>query len=78
MQTNFEQSRSDNASADTVPPDIQQILDRARAKLEDAAPEDRDEMINLMEDIQDAVQNNQLEKARSFSKEMDDILLYIG
>ncbi len=74
----FEQSRSDNASADTVPPDIQQILDRARAKLEDAAPEDRDEMINLMEDIQDAVQNNQLEKARSFSKEMDDILLYIG
>lgn len=74
----FEQSRSDNASADTVPPDIQQILDRARAKLEDAAPEDREEMINLMEDIQDAVQNNQLEKARSFSKEMDDILLYIG
>jgi molecular chaperone DnaK len=74
----FETDPAGGASGEPLPSDIESILSKAAAKLDDAPPEDRDEMVNLMEDIQDAARDNRLEDARAFAKELEEILFYIG
>ncbi len=64
--------------ANTLPPDVSEMLNRAESLLDDASVEDRDEMINLMEDIADAARAGDLEAARERMAELDDILFYIG
>ncbi|MBC2695091.1 MAG: Hsp70 family protein [Desulfobacteraceae bacterium] len=54
------------------------IIRRAEAKLSQASEDDRDEMINLIEDIRDAVMKNRMEDAETFKNELDEILFYIG
>ncbi len=74
----FEPDPVGGASGEPLPADIESILGKAAAKLDDAPAEDRDEMVNLMEDIQDAARDNRLEDARVLAKELEEILFYIG
>uniref|UniRef100_A0A7C4MN81 Heat-shock protein Hsp70 n=1 Tax=Desulfatirhabdium butyrativorans TaxID=340467 RepID=A0A7C4MN81_9BACT len=60
-----------------IPPEIQSLLEKASQKLEAASEEDRDEMINLMEDIRDALREGQMENARDLAKDLEDIVYYI-
>ena len=64
-------------SDEPLPPDIEELLDKAADKLGEAATEDQDEMVNLMEDIQDAVREGRLDDARSLANELEEILFYI-
>ncbi len=73
---------SDEASAElsaaAIPPDVTEMLQRAEGLLDEASPEDRDEMINLMEDITDAARSGDLETVRKGMAELEEILFYIG
>ncbi len=64
-------------SSGAAPADIEAVLTKALDKLDRAPEEDRDEMVNLMEDIQDAVSENRLDDARSFVSQLEEILFYI-
>ena len=61
-----------------LPPEYADIVRRAEAKLAQASEDDRDEMINLIEDIRDALSKNRMQDAETFKKELDDILFYMG
>ncbi len=61
-----------------MPPDLADALTKAESQLDSASSEDRDEMINLMEDIRDAVKAGDIEKARELLKELEEILFYLG
>ena len=74
----FQSDSAKGASGEPLPSDIETILSKAKAKLDEAPPEDRDEMINLMEDIQDAAKEKRLDDARALAKELEEILFYIG
>lgn len=60
-----------------IPPEIADVLKQADSVLEKASDEDKDEMINLMEDIKDAINENKPEKAEELKKELEDILFYL-
>jgi molecular chaperone DnaK len=77
-ENSFESDSASGVSGSALPSDIQMILDKAADKLNEASSEDRDEMVNLMEDIQDAAGDNRLDDARALSKELEEILFYIG
>lgn len=53
------------------------VIHRAEAKLGDAAEDDREEIINRVEDLHDALKENRMEDARRFRDELDDILFYL-
>jgi len=61
-----------------APPDVTEMLKRAESLLDEASPEDRDEMINLMEDITDAARSGDMEAARERMAELEEILFYVG
>ncbi len=61
-----------------MPPDIAETVRKAESKLDAASNEDRDEIINLMEDIRDAIKAGSMDDARKAQKELEDILFYIG
>jgi molecular chaperone DnaK len=61
-----------------MPPDVTEMLKRAESLLDEASPEDRDEMINLMEDITDAARSGDMETARERMAELEEILFYVG
>jgi molecular chaperone DnaK (HSP70) len=67
-----------DAGDEDMPPDLAELIRKAETQLDAAADEDRDEMINLMEDIRDAVKEGNLDEARELSKELEDILFYLG
>ena len=64
-----------------VPPDVagevEATLARAEQALEAAPAEDREEMINLMEDLRDAVKAGDAERAADVRRELDEILFYL-
>lgn len=62
---------------DTVPGDIAETLILAREKLDRASMEDRDDIIDMMEDITAAVEAKDLERAREICGDLDDLLFYI-
>lgn len=74
--TEVENAASEKTT-DEMPVDIRDLLDKATQKLNEAPEEDRDEMINLMEDIRDAIREGQVERARELAKDLEDILYYI-
>ena len=65
----------------SVPPDVAreagETLARAEQALEAAPAEDREEMINLMEDLRDAVRAGEAERAAELRREIDEILFYL-
>ncbi len=62
----------------SLPPDIAEVLTRAEAALDSAADEDKEEIINLIEDIRDAVTAGEMADARASRQELEDILFYLG
>jgi molecular chaperone DnaK (HSP70) len=61
-----------------MPADVSEMLGRAESLLDEASPEDRDEMVNLMEDIRESVRSGDPEAARKGMAELEEILFYIG
>jgi molecular chaperone DnaK (HSP70) len=62
----------------SMPQDMKDIVRKAQSKLSDAAEEDREDMVDLIEDLQEALKNNDLKKATSCKEELEEILFYIG
>ena len=52
-------------------------LARAEQALAAAPAEDREEMINLMEDLRDALREGAAERAGELRRELDEILFYL-
>ena len=77
-ETSLKEKVQTEADVKELPPEYADIVRRAEGKLAKASEDDRDEMINLMEDIRDAVMKNQMEDAEAFKNELDEILFYIG
>lgn len=70
----------DTAAGDSqslLAPAVSQVLDQAREKLDLAPDEDKDEIINLMEDITKASADNDKERALALAEALDEILFYI-
>jgi len=74
----IEHSAAVKDNFESLPQDMKEVIQKAQSKLDDAADDDRDDMVNLIEDIQDAVQQNNMKKARECKEELEEILFYIG
>ena len=73
-------SSESDADADedlNMPSDIKAVVKEAKQKLNQASIEDQEDIINLIEDIIDAVKSNQLDKLKDLKEELSDILFYI-
>ncbi len=70
-----------SAAAPALPPDVAraagETLARAERALEAAPAEDREEMINLMEDLRDALKEAHAERAAELTRDLDEILFYL-
>ena len=60
-----------------LPPELGDTLRRAEAALAKAPDEDKEEMVNLMEDLRDAVKAGDTERAAGARRELDEILFYL-
>ena len=60
-----------------LPPIYAELFQRANAALDEAGEDDRDEMINLMEDIRNALTDNRPADAEGARATLDDILFYL-
>lgn len=56
---------------------FQSLITRARAALEDAAAEDCEEIINLIEDIKSLAADKNLDEAQKSAQTLEDILFYL-
>lgn len=70
--------RQDAVAGEKMPEEMREILERAEKALDTAVTEDREEMVNLMEGIRDALQDGHLQKAEELKQKLDDILFYLG
>lgn len=61
-----------------LPAKYEELITRAMEKISDAAEDDQDEIINIIEDIRDAAAQNRWEDADASCAELDDILFYLG
>ncbi|MCP4578316.1 MAG: Hsp70 family protein, partial [Deltaproteobacteria bacterium] len=66
-----------NVPEDDLPEKISQVLDLALEKFDTAPDEDRDEIINLMEDIKNRAREKDFDGAQELCDELDDLLFYI-
>ena len=57
--------------------EVEATLARAEQALEAAPAEDREEMVNLMEDLRDALKEGAAERAGELRRELDEILFYL-
>ena len=60
-----------------VPDEVRDTLERAEKALDTAPAQDREEIVNLMEDLRDALKEGQDEKAAACRQELDEILFYL-
>ena len=67
----------EEAARPGVPPEIRETLERAEKALDIAPAEDREEMVDLMEDLRDALKAGRLEQAAGVKKDLDEILFYL-
>ncbi len=58
-------------------PEIRETLKRAESVLETAPEEDREEIVDLMENLRDAVTAGDTERAAKARQELDEILFYL-
>ena len=65
------------ADAPGLAPEVADTLRRAESALAAAADEDKEEMVNLMEDLRDAVKAGDTERAAGARRELDEILFYL-
>jgi molecular chaperone DnaK (HSP70) len=62
---------------DKLPPEFASLIRQAEQRLKNAAADDRDEIVDLIEDIQDAVQSGDMDQARQHRDTLDDLLFYL-
>ena len=60
-----------------TPPEIQETLERATRALDTAPAEDREEMIDLIEDLHNALKEGRAEDAAAVRQNLDEILFYL-
>lgn len=60
-----------------VPKHILDLINLASFKLDSAPSDDRDTIVNLIEDIRLSVKENDLDRVEELTRELDDILFYI-
>ncbi|MBF0110385.1 MAG: Hsp70 family protein [Magnetococcales bacterium] len=53
------------------------VIEKARGLLDKAADEDRDDMVNLIESIEEALQRKDFEEAQSLRERLADLLFYL-
>jgi len=56
---------------------IRETIEEARQVMEKATPEDKEDIIDLIEKIEDALRKEDMEKATEFHEELDDLLFYL-
>jgi molecular chaperone DnaK len=66
-----------SALAEKIPDEFINLIRRAEARLDHVAEDDREEIINLVEDLRDALEESRPEDARRFRDELDDLLFYL-
>ena len=57
--------------------EIRETLERAEKALETAPAEDREEMVDLMEDLRDALKEGNEQRAAELGRNLDEILFYV-
>ena len=67
----------ETAARPDTPPEIQETLERAARALDTAPPEDQDEMIDLIEDLHNALREGRTEDAAAVKQNLDEILFYL-
>ena len=60
-----------------VPPEIREALERAEKALDTAPAEDREEMVDLMEDLRDALKDGRMQQAADVKRDLEEILFYL-
>jgi len=76
----FENAASQPAATslqENIPDEFFDVLHRSEAKMDVAAEDDREDIINRIEDLRDALKENRMEDARRCRDELDDILFYL-
>ena len=64
-------------AVEEIPEEIRETLGRAEKALDTAPAEDREEMVDLMEDIRDAVREGRREEAERLRQDLEEILFYL-
>ncbi len=72
-----EAAASGQEDAPELPAEIGDTLRRAEAALATAPDEDKEEIVDLMEDLRDAVKAGDTERAAGARQELDEILFYL-
>ncbi len=67
---------SRKAAGDRVSEEVAQTLTRAESMLNDISAEDRDEVVNLMEDLRDALDQGEPQSVEEYRKTLEEILFY--
>ena len=65
------------ADAPELPPDVRDLLSRAESALAAAPDEDKEEIVDLMEDLRDAAAAGDTERTAAARRELDEILFYL-
>ena len=65
------------ADAPELPPDVRDVLSRAESALAAAPDEDKEEIVDLMEDLRDAAAAGDTQRAAGARRELDEILFYL-
>ena len=66
-----------SGDAPELPPEIRDTLGRAESALATAPDEDKEEIVDLMEDLRDAAAAGDTERADGARRELDEILFYL-
>ena len=66
-----------SADRPAVPREIRETLERAESLLDTAPAEDQEEMIDLMEDLRNALQDGRIRDATAIHRNLDEILFYL-
>jgi molecular chaperone DnaK (HSP70) len=72
-----EADAAEQADAPELPPAIRDTLMRAESALATAPDEDKKEIVDLMEDLRDAVKDGATERAAGAKRDLDEILFYL-
>ena len=60
-----------------APGDVKDTFARVKRTLDSAAPEDRDEMTDLMQDIRDALATGNTVDVAALKEELDELLFFV-
>ena len=71
------ESRAEGRGHPEASPEIRDTLDRAKKALDRAAAEDQEEIVNLMEDLRNALREGRAGDATTLAQNLDEILFYL-